>query len=301
MSYLINDVAVGVVTHNSEKMAHFFSSTGAMCRNLFIVDNASSDETVALFRQKMPHAVVFELEKNIGFGPANNVGFAEAAKVCKYVLFINPDCRIPHESVNKLIHTLRMNTSVAIACPVVTDEKGKRHPILARDYTKGYAESKAQEVHASGELPDFISGACIQGSCMLVDVEKFTLIGGFNTSIFMYCEEDDLHLRLIKNNYTTTTNTTAIVIHLGGASSTPTLRVALRKAYHARWSKNYVVKNYVGKWRSLSMASVTLVLAPLAILISLFMLSKRNTIKWTGWFLASIDTILGKRILGDSL
>jgi len=54
---------------------------------------------------------------------------------------------------------------------------------------------------------------------MFVRKEAFNIIGGFDTNFFLYCEEEDLAIRMHKNNYDVYLLPDAKNKHFGGASS----------------------------------------------------------------------------------
>jgi hypothetical protein len=65
-------------------------------------------------------------------------------------------------------------------------------------------------------------------------------------------------------------------VHLGGASSPATFRILLRKAYHGRWSRLYMMGAYIGPVQRVLGALKTLVAAPLALLIFGLLLQKQQ-------------------------
>ena len=53
----------------------------------YVIDNASSDNTVSMVKENFPSAKLFTLEKNIGFGQANNIGMCQAiSDGCDFIL-----------------------------------------------------------------------------------------------------------------------------------------------------------------------------------------------------------------------
>ena len=57
-----------------------------------VIDNASSDGSVAYIREHFPESVVFEESENLGFAKANNIGMRYALdQGADYVLLLNQD------------------------------------------------------------------------------------------------------------------------------------------------------------------------------------------------------------------
>lgn len=59
---------------------------------IFVVDNASDDGTPEMVEKEFPQVKIIRNKKNIGFGPANNMGMRRANG--RYVLLLNPDTKI---------------------------------------------------------------------------------------------------------------------------------------------------------------------------------------------------------------
>src|SRR5262249_51190755 len=60
--------------------------------DVIVVDNRSTDDTVAIVRRDHPWATLVESPVNLGYGRGLNVGLSRAAT--EYVLFMNPDAVI---------------------------------------------------------------------------------------------------------------------------------------------------------------------------------------------------------------
>lgn len=62
---------------------------GGRAVEILLVDNFPADGTSEFVRAEFPHVVVIDPGENLGFGRANNLGFARSSGDC--VLFLNPD------------------------------------------------------------------------------------------------------------------------------------------------------------------------------------------------------------------
>ena len=83
-----HDVTVITVTFNSAAVIATLLATVPEHVRVIVVDNASSDDTVAV-AGRWPNVTVLPLTSNSGFGAACNAG----AALCDspYVFFVNPD------------------------------------------------------------------------------------------------------------------------------------------------------------------------------------------------------------------
>jgi GT2 family glycosyltransferase len=87
-----------------------------------IVDNASTDGTVEMIREKFPEVQVIVNKENKGFGAANNQGVLVSKG--GYLLFLNPDMELSPGSLGTIIDWMDRNARVGIASPKLVDEYG---------------------------------------------------------------------------------------------------------------------------------------------------------------------------------
>ena len=122
------DLSIVTVTWNSkERIGEQIRSVQDGCTNIsgeeIVVDNGSSDETVAFMKKEFPHVTVIVNTENKGFGAANNQGLAKATG--DYVLFLNPDMRVEPGSLDTILEWMKTHTDVGIASVKLVDTQGK--------------------------------------------------------------------------------------------------------------------------------------------------------------------------------
>ena len=64
--------------------------------------------------------------KNIGFGSAHNVGFRESQG--EYILFLNPDTKIPPGALGKMLDVFAEDEKIGIVGPLLVDSEGDVQP-----------------------------------------------------------------------------------------------------------------------------------------------------------------------------
>ncbi len=111
------DVSVIIVSYNTayliaDCLASVEASRGIE-KEIFVVDNASSDKSVELIATRFPAVKIIANKENRGFGPANN----QALKDCRgrYVVFLNPDATVEPDTLQKAISYMDA-TSTNRAC-----------------------------------------------------------------------------------------------------------------------------------------------------------------------------------------
>src|SRR5262252_316200 len=100
---------VVIVNHNTRQdvlacLSSLLTAPPAGLGQVFVVDNASTDGSAAAIRTAWPKVQVLALDRNAGFGAANNVALRQATSTL--VLILNPDTIVPAGAVDKLVARL---------------------------------------------------------------------------------------------------------------------------------------------------------------------------------------------------
>lgn len=176
-----------------------------------------------------PSAVLTE-KKNQGFAKAVNDGCNEAiVRYCpQYLVILNDDVVFSQDWIHECIRVMHANKWSATA------------PVLKR--LDASIENAGYRVLKHGKIAlerDANSGRRVDGitaAAMVIDVETFVLIDGFDESFFAYLEDVDLCLRMTKIGKTFGVTKTAEVTHLGQQTSS---RMSRQKAIldYKNWHK----------------------------------------------------------------
>jgi GT2 family glycosyltransferase len=157
-----------------------------------VVDNASSDGTAALVRERWPACRVIETGANLGFAAGCNRGAAEASG--DLLVFINPDAA-PAPGFRDALEHVAADWDAWM--PLVTMDHGELVNTsggvvhFSGISWAGQAGTPARDVAPEPREVGFVSGACFA-----VRRAAWELHGGFAEPFFMYCEDLDLSLRI---------------------------------------------------------------------------------------------------------
>ncbi|MEM7308604.1 MAG: glycosyltransferase family 2 protein [Planctomycetota bacterium] len=160
-----------------------------------LVDNGSSDESVATVKRDHAWVRLIENEKNLGFSAGCNQG-ARAAEGARTLVFLNNDMRVEPSFVRELVSPIVRGECQATTGKMLSWD-GKRmnsagggmnfHGIGIQ---KGYEKEPGPE----HDRPARTLFAC--GGAMAVDRTVFLEAGGFDEDFFAYYEDVDLGWRL---------------------------------------------------------------------------------------------------------
>lgn len=119
-------VSIVIVTWNSARwiercLRSIAPASGGLGLEILVHDNASADATLSLV-DSIGADTIIRSARNDGFAAATNRAIARSSG--RYILLLNPDCELAPEALAKLVDFLDRNHSVAVAAPLLIDERG---------------------------------------------------------------------------------------------------------------------------------------------------------------------------------
>ena len=88
---------------------------------VFVVDNASSDDSCSMVKQKFPTVKLIENYQNVGFSKANNQAIAQSQG--KYILLLNPDTVVQEDTFTKCIAFMNSHSDAGAITVKMIDGK----------------------------------------------------------------------------------------------------------------------------------------------------------------------------------
>lgn len=225
-------ILINIVTHNSrdifKTLDHLQQATALDDRfKVIIFDNQSEKKYLDKIR-RYPFVEIREAKENLGFGHGHNQVFLNAKET--YGIICNPDIIITKEVLQRLVERIE-NTDAAIVVPKVINEDGTTQYLVRRqlsvfDYFLRFVPFKFVKQlfqkrlanYECRDLPDDrISNIRMGSGCfMVIDIEKYKAVGGFDERFFMYFEDNDLCLKMEQAGYNILYTPFEQVVHLYG-------------------------------------------------------------------------------------
>ena len=226
-----------VVSHDSaEVLPACLSALAAEGVLAIVVDNASSDASVAIARER--GATVIASPRNEGYGRANNRGVAASAT--PFVLIVNPDVEIRPGAIAALFGAAERYPDAALFAPRIVEPSG-------RIFLQPRSLLSPPHLNSSGAMAIPEGDACLpflSGACLLIRREVFLAVGGFDPAIFLFYEDDDLCRRLRDAGHALVHVHAAEAGHGRGRSSPPSAARRFKARWHLAWSEGYVARKY---------------------------------------------------------
>jgi GT2 family glycosyltransferase len=225
-------VSVVIVTWNARAM--LLDCLDALRANppsvpwdVVVIDNASTDGTVAAVRAAAPWARVIANSRNRGLPAANNQGIAATSG--KLVLIANPDTTVLPGAIDALVHLLVRRPRAAVAIPRLRHPDGSLHvsagdlPTL-REALLGRQLQRRRHANGHGFWWDgwaHDEERCIgrgHEACYLVRRDAIADVGLQDEAYFLDWEGIDWTARAREAGWEIWFTPRAEVVHAGGAS-----------------------------------------------------------------------------------
>lgn len=261
---------------------------------VIVVDNASVDNSIeCIVGVDFNFDLIVSMQKvNLGFGAACNIGVSLG--MAEYVLFLNPDTKIYHDTLSRSIDFMMSPSGACVGvCGIkLQDEFGKVQKHCARfpSLKTYFGQSTGLNVIFPKKIPylfmvdfsheyDLEVDHCI-GAYYLIRRSVFDSVGGFDERFFVYLEDLDLSFRVKKLGWKIYYLSSASAFHKGGGTSENVK--AHRLFYSLRSRIMYVFKHF-------SFSSAFLVMI-MAMFLEIFPRVAQNLIFKRSWSAAK-DTM----------
>lgn len=203
-----------------------------MQAEVIVIDNNSSDESVAYLQPKFSWVRFAGNSLNTGYAKANNQGWRMAGG--DMVLFLNPDTILSEDCLQKSIAALRKDPRRGALGIHMLDGSGCFLPESKRGFPspaaslfkllgliKIFPHSKTIASYYQGHLPEKKDNRVdvLSGAYMMVKKEVLEKTGGFDEQFFMYGEDIDLSYRIQQAGYANYYLATSSIVHFKGEST----------------------------------------------------------------------------------
>jgi len=201
-------------------------------RQIVLVDNGSTDGSVAAIRKTFRTVTILEMGKNLGFARGANVGMRYALEQgVDLVMLLNNDTIVDPGFLGFMVDTLLSDPSVGIVAPKIyyyaepnriwfaggtmSMWSGTLRHVGIREYDRGQYDTVREIPHACG-------------CCLLARRSAIERIGLLDESFYLYTEDADWVMRARNAGYTVFYEPRAKVWH----------KVSVDSGGHLSWHKN---------------------------------------------------------------
>jgi GT2 family glycosyltransferase len=211
-----------------------------------VVDNGSSDGSVAAVQAHYPEVRIIANRENRGFAAANNQ--AIRASDSRHVLLLNSDTVARPGSLAALVRFLDAHPEVGIVGSRLLNPDGSLQPSWAM-FPSIFTELVGKKLRLRRRYPTrngarAYSTDWVDGAVLMIRRSILPQVGLMDEHYFMYTEEVDWCYRTRRSGYRVCYLPDAEVVHLGGQSSK---QAATRMKYELYRSKLRFFNKHYGR------------------------------------------------------
>ena len=209
---------------------------------IILVDNGSSDGSVAFVRERFPQVIVRENGGNLGFAAGNNAALRDVT--ADVVVLLNPDVGLSPDALSALAEVMTADATIGIiGCKLwypggdLIQHAGGyiTHPqALPRHYGIGERDEGQYEVARDVE---YVIGAAAALRSSMID-----RIGLMDEGFFLYFEDVDLCARARQAGYRVVYLPQATAVHVESATAVKGSFAYLQRFHAGRW--RYLLKHF---------------------------------------------------------
>ena len=219
---------------------------------VWVVDNKSKDDTVAMVREKFPQVELIASEENLGFAGGNNCAIPHCTG--EYVLLLNPDTEVKPDALNELVAFMDENPEAGAAgsrllnADETLQPSCHPRPTLSREFWRMFYLDKflpygSYNMH-KWDVTQPREVDVLMGASLLVRKQILDTVGLLDDGYFMYSEEVDLCYRLQKAGWKLFWVPQSQVVHFWGQSAKQVMTEMFLQLYRAKL--RFFRKHYSG-------------------------------------------------------
>jgi N-acetylglucosaminyl-diphospho-decaprenol L-rhamnosyltransferase len=259
----MNLATVGICLVNWNAGSFLTAAVSSACRvvaspagQIVVVDNASTDDSVAILEKAFPEITIIRSPTNRGYGTGNNIGATELARRgFDFLLFMNPDVLLRQTTISRLLQALSRDHRAGCAGGVPIRGSSGREPVARNKPTvleKLVMDSFLQRITPRrfvdrhimilGAVPESTRVYSLAiGACIMFRTNAFLEAGGFDERVFLYSEEFTMAERLLRAGWHIVVSRWAEYDHIGALS---TRQISFMRRVHFIRSEQYLLRDY---------------------------------------------------------
>lgn len=241
-------IAVAVLNWNGRALLEAYLSKlvedSKDLAKVYVIDNASTDDSLEWMRQNVADVDIIELESNFGYAGGYNKGLQQIEE--DFVVLINSDIESTPGWLQPLMARFEAEPKLAALQPKILDLKDRskfEYAGAAGGYMDhlGYAFCRGRlfdDLEAdTQQYQDYQECFWATGACLMVRKSAYESVGGLYATLFAHMEEIDLCWKLQINDWKVAVEPASSVYHLGGA----TLETASPRKTYLNFRNNLII------------------------------------------------------------
>lgn len=192
---------------------------------IIVADNQSTDDSIEFLKNNYPGIRIIQNRRNGGYAGGYNDALKEVN--AEYYVLLNQDIEVTENWVQKVIHLMDSDKTIAAAQPKLrayNDKASFEYAGASGGFLDcyGYAFCRGRVFDTIekdlGQYDDSREVFWATGACLFIRANRYWEVGGLDEDFFAHQEEIDLCWRLKSLNQKIMVVPTSVVYHVGGGS-----------------------------------------------------------------------------------
>lgn len=194
-------------------------------KKIYVVDNNSSEDDLEYLESfiNCSYVKLIKLEENLGFSGGNNIGIKAAlADGCEVIGLLNNDTTVEVDFLNQLVAKLFSDKRIGAVVPQIRDYYNEMVVSYGGgeiNYLKGsvFIEGINRYEDSNNNTERFVTFG--HGCCLFLKKEVILKIGLLPEEYFLYFEDADYSIQIVKSGYRIMYCPKSIIYHKESAST----------------------------------------------------------------------------------
>ena len=222
------DLAIVILNWNGKSWLEKFLPTVIVHSEnacVYVIDNASTDYSVAFLKDSFPTVKIVQNKKNHGFAGGYNEGLKHINH--EFYCLLNSDVEVSENWINPINTLFKSDQNIAAIQPKILDYHRKNYfefagagggliDNLGYPYCRGRVFENIEE--DQGQYDDEVEILWASGCCFFIRSKDFWAQKGFDARFFAHQEEIDLCWRLKNTGKKIFYTGKSTVYHVGGGT-----------------------------------------------------------------------------------
>lgn len=197
-----------------------------LCYEIWMIDNGSSDSSVAKTRELFPHVKIIENKKNVGFAKAVNLALRRMNG--KYAVLLNNDTLLKRDAIRLIIELMEQEPDIGMCGGQLLNADGSKQNSIAnipnliteltnKSFLRRVWPSKFPGKELKLQRP--IEVESLIGACLVVRKKAIEDVGLLDEAYFFFFEETDWCLRFRQHGWKIFFHPAAEIVHFQGGTA----------------------------------------------------------------------------------
>jgi len=227
---MLNKVAIVILNWNGKSFLQQFLPSVIKYSGdaqIFVADNASSDDSIECLQANFPKVKIIQLDKNYGFTGGYNKALKQISST--YYVLLNSDVEVTENWLTPMFSLLEKDNQIAACQPKIKDWNKQTADIyeyagaaggfidkLGFPFCRGRVFDTLEK--DSGQYDEEVEIFWASGACLFIRAEVYQNTGGLDEFFFAHMEEIDLCWRIKNQGYKIMFTPHSTVYHIGGGT-----------------------------------------------------------------------------------